>query len=83
MAVVSVFTWQAAVAIVYTALWNIGLYIFNTRSPVWRKMSHVNLVLMSNTRTDLSSGPPKRWFAWDLASPTHLVSLFSCVLDIH
>jgi hypothetical protein len=82
LSVFTVFTWQAAVAIVYTALWNIGLYCFNTRSPLWRKLSHVNLVLMSNTRTDLSCGPPQKWFAWDLASPRHLVSPDSYTMTI-
>lgn len=70
----SVFTWQAAVAIVYTFLWNLGLYLFNTRSPIWRRCSHVNLVLVSNRRQQQQShGPPQTWFAWDLISAKDLV----------
>jgi len=66
------FTWQAAVAIAYTLLWNIGLCIFNTKNPIWRTHNNINLVLVTNGRHRHSR--PQTWFAWDLISAKDLVS---------
>lgn len=74
MAAQAVFTWEAAVAIAYTALWNLGLYLSNTRSPVWRRCSHLNLSLVSNKKQGHVAGPPQTWFGWDLICAKDLVS---------
>jgi hypothetical protein len=75
MAAQAVFTWEAAVAIAYTALWNLGLYLFNTRSPVWRRCSHLNISLVSNKKLGHVAGPPQTWFGWDLICAKDLVSV--------
>lgn len=73
-----VFTPFAAIAIAYTALWNIALLIFNTRNKIiWRRCSHVNLVLVSHRKLDSTAaagGPPETWFAWDIISAKDVVS---------
>lgn len=72
-----VFTPFAAIAIAYTALWNIALLIFNTRNKIiWRRCSHVNLVLVSHRKLDsrAAAGPPETWFAWDIISAKDVVS---------
>jgi hypothetical protein len=79
-----VFTWEAAVAIAYTALWNIGLYLFNTRNPLWKRCSHVNVVLVSHKKQDCPPGPPQTWLAWDNVCAKDVVSFSrnaSCTLS--
>lgn len=68
--------------IAYIALWNVGLYLFNTRNPIWRRCSHVSLVLIANKKRDCV-GRPQTWFAWDQVSPKDLVSSPYMTLDDH
>lgn len=72
----AVFTPWGAIAIAYVALWNIGLLIFNTRNPIWRRCSHVNFVLVSHKKQDCTAGPPQTWFAWDIVCAKDVVSFW-------